>query len=264
MSEIYNGSLPLYYQVETHLRHRILSGEIKAGEKLPPEKELCKENGVSQGTLRKALSNLEAEKLIDRKAGKGTFVRPGVQDLILPVHMRLSGSLDELIFHGKTSQVAKLEIGTRPVNSEEAAFFGVAEGVSLPHFKRLKTVEGFPVYYFENLVAQEIGSKIQERELLAFPPLVIFEKKFGIKITRINQVIGITKLNATMAKLLETNTFEPGLHHRSYVYGNRMKPIEIIDMYCRADRFKLIANFTRKKGKSATRPFQEIEKYPHP
>lgn len=50
-------------QVENHLRQAIVSGKLKAGEKLV-ERELCEMMGVSRPSLREALRKLEAEKLI--------------------------------------------------------------------------------------------------------------------------------------------------------------------------------------------------------
>ena len=50
-------------QVENNLRQAIVSGQLKAGEKLV-ERELCEMLGVSRPSLREALRTLEAEKLI--------------------------------------------------------------------------------------------------------------------------------------------------------------------------------------------------------
>lgn len=47
----------------------ILNGELKPGEKLPPERELVEQFGVSKVTLREALQSLEANGYIERKRG---------------------------------------------------------------------------------------------------------------------------------------------------------------------------------------------------
>lgn len=64
----------LYYQVYTKIKDKIISGEYKEGDKLPSERKLCDEYDVSRITIREALDNLEAESLIQREHGKGSFV----------------------------------------------------------------------------------------------------------------------------------------------------------------------------------------------
>ncbi len=68
------GSLPLSLQIHTRLQQRILQGEWAYGAMLPSEHELCAEYGVSRGTIRLALADLEKEGLIRRERGRGTFV----------------------------------------------------------------------------------------------------------------------------------------------------------------------------------------------
>ena len=60
-------------QVENHLRQAIVSGQLKAGEKLI-ERELCEMMGVSRPSLREALRKLEAEKLIVNVPHRGPEV----------------------------------------------------------------------------------------------------------------------------------------------------------------------------------------------
>ena len=62
--------------VYNQLRKDIVSGKLRAGEKLPQGVELAKELGVSHNTLRSALSKLEKDGYIAMIHGKGTFVYP--------------------------------------------------------------------------------------------------------------------------------------------------------------------------------------------
>ncbi|TVQ28833.1 MAG: FadR family transcriptional regulator [Geminicoccaceae bacterium] len=70
-----------------------------AGERLPPERELAKALGVSRGTLRKALADLEAEGLIWRHVGRGTFIgaRPVPTQLDLQEVTRRTGPADVML-----------------------------------------------------------------------------------------------------------------------------------------------------------------------
>lgn len=59
------------------MRLLIVEGGYAAGDRLPPERRLIEEVGVSRAVLRKALDELEREGAIWRHVGKGTFVADG-------------------------------------------------------------------------------------------------------------------------------------------------------------------------------------------
>src|SRR5687768_13045774 len=65
---------PLYLQVRDLLVARIVAGEWKPGGTLPNEVDLARELSVSPGTVRRALEEMESERLIYRRQGRGTFV----------------------------------------------------------------------------------------------------------------------------------------------------------------------------------------------
>lgn len=65
---------PLYLQVKDMLIQRIAAGAWKPGAAIPNEIELSRELGISVGTVRKALDEMESERLISRRQGRGTFV----------------------------------------------------------------------------------------------------------------------------------------------------------------------------------------------
>jgi GntR family transcriptional repressor for pyruvate dehydrogenase complex len=64
-------------QVEDVLRKAVLSGQLRSGERLPPEAELARQFSVSRPTVREALSALETQGLIRKVpgAGGGSFVQ---------------------------------------------------------------------------------------------------------------------------------------------------------------------------------------------
>ncbi|MBE0689308.1 MAG: GntR family transcriptional regulator, partial [Anaerolineae bacterium] len=71
-----DSPVPLYHQVENDLETLIKSGVIGTDDLLPPEVELSKVYGVGRQTIRMALSRLVANRLIERRAGRGTVILP--------------------------------------------------------------------------------------------------------------------------------------------------------------------------------------------
>ena len=84
-------ALPLYQVVIDTIVARIASGALPPGAMLPSEVQLGVELGVSQGTARKALIDLEARGLVQREQGRGTFVTIQTPDRALFNFFRLRG-----------------------------------------------------------------------------------------------------------------------------------------------------------------------------
>jgi GntR family transcriptional repressor for pyruvate dehydrogenase complex len=63
--------------VVSYVRQLIESGESKAGDKLPPERELARLIGVSRATVRAGLQSLATVGVVDSRRGAGTFVAEG-------------------------------------------------------------------------------------------------------------------------------------------------------------------------------------------
>lgn len=67
--------LPLYLRASELLTREIAAGHWQKGERLPTEAELAKLLGMAVGTVRKALAELAARGLLERRQGSGTYVR---------------------------------------------------------------------------------------------------------------------------------------------------------------------------------------------
>jgi DNA-binding GntR family transcriptional regulator len=64
-----------YRKIADGLRARIEAGDLMPGDALPSEADLVAEHGVSRGTARQALIELEGAGLVESIHGKGRFVR---------------------------------------------------------------------------------------------------------------------------------------------------------------------------------------------
>lgn len=56
------------------IKGMIVSGELKPGQRLPPEKELSERLGLSRNSLREAVKSLEIIRVLDVRRGDGTYV----------------------------------------------------------------------------------------------------------------------------------------------------------------------------------------------
>ena len=65
---------PLYHRVAGTLRRAIISGQYRPGERLPDERRLALQQGVSRATIRQALKILADARQIERMQGSGTYV----------------------------------------------------------------------------------------------------------------------------------------------------------------------------------------------
>src|SRR5215813_3672918 len=77
----------LYRQIADQIRTLIRSREFPAGSRLPPERDLARQLGVSRPSVREALIALEVEGLVDVRIGSGIYVLgSGARGEGAPVH----------------------------------------------------------------------------------------------------------------------------------------------------------------------------------
>jgi GntR family transcriptional regulator len=129
---------PLYATIAGRAEARIRAGEWAPGDRLPPERELCGDLGVSRATLRQALAELEQRGLVSRHQGRGTFVtRPRVQ-----------ADLAGLFSYGEALRARGLHPVTRVRSAAVveagraiATELGVLPGDPVVHLERIRMVE---------------------------------------------------------------------------------------------------------------------------
>jgi multiple sugar transport system substrate-binding protein len=94
-----SSPVPLYFQLKQALLEQIARGDLRPGDQVPTESELCERYRMSRTPVRQALLELSREGVLLRQAGRGTFVSVPEQDrLTLRVMVpddRWQGPLDE-------------------------------------------------------------------------------------------------------------------------------------------------------------------------
>lgn len=124
---------PLYTQIKTLLSQRIGEGAWQPNEMLPSEWELAEELGVSQGTVRKALTEMVTEGMLYRQQGKGTFVADVMGDWAGP------GMVPAGLFRSRLELPAAELLGCSRVNApdELAEALGLKRGAVLVRVRQL-------------------------------------------------------------------------------------------------------------------------------
>jgi DNA-binding FadR family transcriptional regulator len=78
------ASQRLYQQVAGQLGELIRQGEFLPGDRLPPERDLARQLGVSRPTVREAMIALEIAGLVDVRTGSGAYVRKAPATGVMP------------------------------------------------------------------------------------------------------------------------------------------------------------------------------------
>lgn len=89
-----------YRQVVEQFRQQIRAGNLRPGDKLPPERELATQFGVGRNSIREALRELDLLGLVESRHGEGTFVAaPSAETLMAPFRavIELSGTASDSV-----------------------------------------------------------------------------------------------------------------------------------------------------------------------
>ncbi len=133
---------PLYAQLMDQIRSDIHRGLYAVGSRIPPEHELEINYGVSRVTVRRALQELTAEGLLERKQGKGTFVsmpRAEVRE------RRPQSFHDACRAEGRTPGCRVIRVLSRPADARDRAELLLPEDAGVVESVRLLEADGEPV-----------------------------------------------------------------------------------------------------------------------
>ncbi len=240
--------IPLYYQVETVLRNKILSGELPPTFTLPSEDALAEEYQVSRITIRQALSLLEKDGLVVRKRGKGTFVS---EKAAIPQSPKWNGSMEDLILMGIKTTTDVLDMSDIDPPEIIKKRLKLAEGTQVLRIEKIRLVEQSPFSHVVNYLPADIGRKITRDDLAIKPLLMILEDNLGLVAARAVQTVEATIADSRTASLLEIRVGDPLLKVERVVYGPDRRPIEYVSVLYRADRYFFTVKLKRKRSKKS-------------
>ena len=75
----FNDNLPIYIQIIEYIKRKIITMELKGGDKLPSVRELSGELKVNPNTVQRSYQELEREDLVYTQRGMGTFVTEDIE-----------------------------------------------------------------------------------------------------------------------------------------------------------------------------------------
>ena len=128
-----SSGVPLYKQLEIGLRKLILSGTLRARQKLPSTRELAGEIGISRITIKSVYEQLVAEGYVQATSGSGTFVADGLEIEVSPQVGRLPDEVPRKI---------NLTDRARSISSTNAS---VRQGKTEPFRPGVPALDLFPI-----------------------------------------------------------------------------------------------------------------------
>ena len=244
---------PLYHQIYLILRQKILEGVYADGDLLPGEQELAREFAVSRITARRALDELAAEGLAERRQGRGTFARPPAP--MPPVRGSFEGLLENLIMMGLKTRARILEFDYVPASPEVARRLSCEPGVPVQRAVRVRSVEGRPLSYLTTYVPAAIGVTYGREELEEQPLLALLERA-GVAVDGAEQSISAVLADAHVAPHLETEVGAPLLSLERIVRDASGRAVEWLVALYRPDvyQFRMELSLNRGSGRSLWEP----------
>lgn len=228
---------PLYFRLYSLLKNAILNGTIANGVQMPTEQQLAEAFGVSRITAKRAMDELAAENLVQRRRGKGTHVT--YQYTPKPVQAPLMGMLQEIESMARHSDVRVIEckLQAPPASIREA--LALAEQDKALHLLRVRSRDGLPFGYYESWTAG-LDKPVSKRDFLKSPRLEIFRKQ-GLKITHVTQTISAVAATEELANELQTEVGAPLLslvRHSFETRSNKEQLVDHLQVYYHPDRFQ--------------------------
>ncbi|MGE4250113.1 MAG: histidine utilization repressor [Parvibaculaceae bacterium] len=153
-SHIMRAKGPLYVRVKNYILNEIGSGNMKAGDRIPTEVDLVGLLGVSRMTIHRALRELQADEVIVRTPGAGTFVADRRPQATLLAIRNIAEEIAE-DGHSHSSDVMALE--SRKPSRIVAKELGINESQDVFHSVVVHRRDGLPVQYEERFVLPRIA-----------------------------------------------------------------------------------------------------------
>lgn len=231
-----NRSFSIYRQIEAIIREQILSGEYAGGDRLPTEEELCALYRVSRPTVRQALEELEAENLVRREQGRGTFV-------ISPVGPQPPAPqpvfIDGLLEPPASVKIALQRTGTIRGYGAVHDHMKQPEGTEIFYFVRIyllgtEKIAGVKIY-----LPMSLAAKLRKTDLTARNLYKMLAKRCDMTPSSATFQIGATVAHPLYAEMLRSHAGAPLISVRRTSRDLEGVPFEYSHFLFRSDLCEL-------------------------
>ncbi|MBI5739582.1 MAG: GntR family transcriptional regulator [Nitrospirae bacterium] len=189
----------LYVQLFDILKKKIEDGDWPVTSQIPTEEEICRTYEVSKATVRLSVLELVRQGYLTRQQGKGTFVCKR----IIPEGLMMSTSFRELMLEAGVNFSTKLlaKTVTMPIDDIDVKL-GVPEDRHIIYIRRLRLLDNEPILLQESYIPHHLCPSLLHDDVEDNSLFDLFEKKYGMKITRIVDFIEIAHVTAAEGQVL--------------------------------------------------------------
>jgi GntR family transcriptional regulator len=234
-----SGSAPLYARLKNLVQQSIASGELKAGDFIPAERNVAEMLSISRVTVRKAFQELVSEGVLVQKRGSGTHVNGPNRRIEQPLS-RLTSFTQDMQLRGINTDADWLSRVSGLPTPEEALKLSISPSELVSRFHRLRRADGIPLA-IENAV---IPNKFLPDPKAVEGSLYAALDAKGLKPVRALQRLHASALNSTDAKLLDLPTGTPALFIERISYLSDGRAVEYTRSSYRGDSYDFVAELT--------------------
>ncbi|MFZ5808483.1 MAG: GntR family transcriptional regulator [Chloroflexota bacterium] len=230
-----HSPVPLYHQIYLDLRRMIYRGLLSRDQMLPPEFEICRAYNVGRQTVRQAIGRLVDEGLVERYAGRGTFVRA----IPNPVQFFLDRSFTQQMRElGRTpkSKVLHSALGVVETNPPAPLAHHVGEPCLI--LERIRLGDDEPICHQTSIVLTERCPGIEMVDFSTHSLYEVITAQYQLVINQIDHVVRAVAADSSQAGLLEVKVGTPLLFVGTTTYLDEGDVIEYSSSYYRADRYE--------------------------
>jgi len=217
-------SNPLYKEVKNRLMRGLVAGEWKPGQALPSEWRLAGRYGVSVGTIRRAVEELVAEKIVRRRQGSGTFVTTHTEDHQLYYFFHIIGKDG-----GKEPPTHELLSFRREnADAETALRLQMARGDPVHRIHNVLKLAGKPAIFDEITLPATLFPDLTKSLFAARASTIygLYQARYGINVIRISERLSAARASARQAAGLRMREGEPALIIKRVAYTYDDQPVE--------------------------------------